>query len=62
MIQINQTTSTLEAIAALRKLADALESKEAFLYSGEISDTKRYGEQREICIGITVITESGFDI
>ena len=54
---INQAQSTEEAIRELRKIADALESGEAMLYSGSVSDTKRYGEMREYGIEIMVLTD-----
>lgn len=62
MIQINQTTSTLEAISVLRKMADMLESKSAFLSSGEVNDRRNYCEGRTISIDISVFTDSDEEI
>lgn len=57
MMKIDHTKSTEDAISELRKIADALESGEAMLYSGTVTDTKRYGELREYGIEITVVTD-----
>lgn len=56
-MKIDHTKSTEDAISELRKIADALESGEAMLYSGTVTDTKRYGELREYGIEITVVTD-----
>ncbi|AWD92221.1 hypothetical protein HOT14_gp21 [Escherichia phage vB_EcoS_IME347] len=58
MMQVTSyTQSTAEAISELRKVADALEKGEAMLYSGSVTNTKRYGEAREYAIEITVVTD-----
>lgn len=57
MLILRETQSTEDVIKELRDLADALESKKAFLHSGSFCDQKRYGEQRQYTIEITVIMD-----
>jgi len=62
MFIINQATSTQEAISALRKMADMLESKRAFLSRGEVSDRRNYCEGRTISLDIQIVTDSDEEI